>query len=425
MANQDLINAFDDCVDRLATGQSIEECLRLYPQYEALFRPLLETGQVVRRLQLNPLEVTQAQAVGRSRLDAALREPYIVPRQRTYPILRLAAVLLIGFLVFTGGAAAYSQSSLPGDALYGLKLFTENAQLNFSADADALQESFAARRLAEIQSLFAAGRSEKVTFEGVVTEQNADRWVIANLPIQIGTELPGLEGIRLGDTVRVEGLTTTQGTILASRIERIMEGEIPLPTATASPSATTLPTQTSTPSASPTLSATVPATNTSAPSATPQPTLTSPPQLTAAPTNTPLPTASATNTVCVPSAPAGWVSYRVRSGDTLSALAVRGGIPVEDLLRVNCLNAANFLVVGQELFVPERAITNPPPENSNGSGSDNGSGNANDNTSGGGDQNNTDNSNDNDDNDDDSNDNDDNSGSGSGNSGSGGGGDDD
>lgn len=83
------------------------------------------------------------------------------------------------------------------------------------------------------------------------------------------------------------------------------------------------------------------ATPTLAPTATPAPTETPTPAPTATPTTPP------TNTP-VP----GRVTYKVKSGDTLSSIAAQFGIAWQDLAAANGLNSRSTLRVGQELIVP-------------------------------------------------------------------------
>jgi LysM repeat protein len=64
---------------------------------------------------------------------------------------------------------------------------------------------------------------------------------------------------------------------------------------------------------------------------------------------------------CVVSQPAGWTTYTVQSGDTLSGIAQRGGSSVAELALANCITDARFIVVGATLFVPRPvapALTN-------------------------------------------------------------------
>lgn len=54
---------------------------------------------------------------------------------------------------------------------------------------------------------------------------------------------------------------------------------------------------------------------------------------------------------CGSSVPAGWELYEVQPGDSLSALANRGGVTVEDVMGVNCLDN-EIILIGAKLYVP-------------------------------------------------------------------------
>lgn len=143
------------------------------------------------------------------------------------------------------------------------------------------------------------------------------------------------------------------------------------PTATRTPTPTSTPTLTpsDTPTSTPTATSTRTPTATRTPSNTPTFTPTSTPTATA--TRTPRPTETnsiiATNTptdtpvaTATPAcgAPASWPTYVVQSGDTLFSLARAVGSTVDDLLFANCLDDADRIVAGTELFVP-RLPTGP------------------------------------------------------------------
>jgi len=74
----------------------------------------------------------------------------------------------------------------------------------------------------------------------------------------------------------------------------------------------------------------------------------------------PLPTPSpvpVTPPSCVP--PNDWITYAVREGDTLYALAQRYGTEVETLQQVNCLQS-DVIQIGKELFVPGPPVAQSP-----------------------------------------------------------------
>lgn len=56
-------------------------------------------------------------------------------------------------------------------------------------------------------------------------------------------------------------------------------------------------------------------------------------------------------TACGTNAPKGtW--YSVQSGDTVSAISQKMGIPIEDLIEINQLTNPSKIIVGQRLFIP-------------------------------------------------------------------------
>lgn len=380
MAELDLTNAFNDCVDRLAQGQSIDECLRRYPQFASALRPMLEAGLLVRRIQIQPADVAASQMRVRRRFEDALRAP---PPRRTSPISRvvlaLAAVLIVG-VVSIGSLTALSQGSLPGDSLYGVKTFSEGLQQSLF-DNDALEASFNQRRIQEIQQLLALGRSEEVTFSGIITVQNGTNWIIASLPVIVQPDVPNASTAHLNDEVQVTARTTEQRTITAIRVQIVESAASPMPTPTVSTLVPTvvIPTQT------PTVTATNVPSATATLTFTPQPTNTQViPTRTSAPTTVPT-TASTpqiiistpTTAQCTPTRPDNWVSYQIRAGDTLSALATNTEISLTNLMSVNCITDAGRIVVGETIYLPRLpniASTVPPTTSSNPDAGSNNSG---------------------------------------------------
>lgn len=368
MVERDLLNALNDCIDRLNSGATLEACLSVYPQYRAELQNLLLAGQAVRELQIDPREVQAAQANGRARLRAALEQAPPAPRRtlNLLPLLRLAAMLTLVLGVFLGGAGLAAETSLPGDPLYGVKRLSEAVRLNLPGAPDDLPEYFAQRRRDEIRQLLAINRAESVDFTGTVESIDAAQWQVAGLALLVPEGTPGAQGVLTGDVVAVQANTTTAGTLLAAQITRL-ESDSPRPT----PTLTQVPTQeptltlTLTMTASPTLTASPTASGTPTPTLTPtlpptaQPTSTPPPP-TATTISSPIPAAGAPGE-CVPTAPEGWIRYQVRAGDALSSLAIQTGITLDELMAVNCLTNPRLIVIGQTLWLPMMPIPLLPP----------------------------------------------------------------
>lgn len=339
MADPGLLEAFNDCIDRMGAGQSINDCLRRYPQHAAALKPMLEVGQLVERTQAGTFEVATAQARVRARVVERLQVP-ARPRRRSFGTwVAVAASLMIASAAVFGAA----ESSLPGEPLYGVKRFTENVRGTVSG------EQFGGRRRDEISVLLALRRAANVEFTGTIEQMDGARWTVAGLAVQVSAGTPGAESAIAGDEVRIEGRTTTDGELVAESVTILREGERPLPvTETPPPLNTAVP--------SPTI------TETLAPSATPTPTHTQTATLTATRTLTPTPTWTLTVSpsatmpmspaTCVPMSPSGWVRYTIQAGDTVVGLAASTGATVDQIMLANCLPETRMILVGQPLFLP-------------------------------------------------------------------------
>lgn len=73
---------------------------------------------------------------------------------------------------------------------------------------------------------------------------------------------------------------------------------------------------------------------------------------------------AAAPTVAPPATPVSGNTYTVQTGDTLSTIAQRTGVSVEQIVAANNLGSANIISVGQQLVIPgwtgETAVAPPP-----------------------------------------------------------------
>src|SRR3712207_777527 len=127
MKRRDTFEAvLDQCLERIAAGDSIEACLRDFPQHAAALGPLLEAAARLHALDLPTLS-RPAHNAARARAHAAFvaqRSARGVGRSgiaawwpgSRFPRFAMALALLFTFF---GGGVAAAQNSLPGDSLYG------------------------------------------------------------------------------------------------------------------------------------------------------------------------------------------------------------------------------------------------------------------------------------------------------------------
>ncbi|HZD60265.1 MAG TPA: DUF5667 domain-containing protein, partial [Anaerolineae bacterium] len=183
--NKKLENALDYSIKLLNSGASIDDCLRMYPNQRKELKALLEAATCVKSAypgypQLRPSK-WYAKA-GRERFIAAI-EGGAPPAALTagaekvqatqgLSIMRgiyrkaatVAAAAAAALLITTGGLVHASDSSMPGDSLYGVKRIAENAQLMLTFDSESrarLHYEFAQRRIAEARYMIKAGEQDE------------------------------------------------------------------------------------------------------------------------------------------------------------------------------------------------------------------------------------------------------------------------
>ncbi len=166
----DLDLALEDCLDRLARGESLEDCLARHPEHSAQLRPLLEASARLERSAgaISPSPAFRAAA--RTRLHAHMRTN---PRRKPAfafgvlaPAWRLAFTLLVFAALFAVSGTVLAQSALPGGPLYGWKLASEQAWRAFSPDPLAADLVLAERRKQELLALHADPAARAVALQG-------------------------------------------------------------------------------------------------------------------------------------------------------------------------------------------------------------------------------------------------------------------
>jgi len=277
----DLIEAFDDCLNALAAGASLDDCLGRYPALRDELRSLLKVAGAARAMGA-AIAPQPAEMSSRAKFlagGAQLRPASLPRRAGWWPLPRAAVALaVLAFVVAgTGGVVAASAQSLPGDALYGVKRTVEQTQLLFTLDEDSrsqLQGEFDERRVEEVQTVTLQKRTARVEFGGRVESMEGERWSVARITVRLSPETR-VEGTpSLGAFVEVSGTTQPNGTVLAARIAVTDEGAPVTPThlaptvsatARATPTATPIPTSTPPPTAMPPLTSTSPPTEIASP----------------------------------------------------------------------------------------------------------------------------------------------------------------
>lgn len=150
----------DDCLARMAAGETVEACLARYPQRAAELAPLLVTAAQLRGLA--DARLSQGQ---RLRAKVVLREALAEHRQPAAPLARrwlraLPGALMLAAVLFASVTGAAIAASQPGDFAYPLRIVVERAPIlvQFSSAGRAVQEiDVAGRRLADVREYLMQG----------------------------------------------------------------------------------------------------------------------------------------------------------------------------------------------------------------------------------------------------------------------------
>jgi len=153
--------ALEDCLERMAEGESMQACLSRYPEHSQELAPLLKAAEQVQAGgHIQPS--MQFKTLARSRLVNHMRSH---PRERKFlpvrgwkPVWQGAVSLVVFLFAFLVAGTAYAQSAGPGGPMYGWKLASENVWLAISPDPVATDLALANRRAQEVQASMGAER---------------------------------------------------------------------------------------------------------------------------------------------------------------------------------------------------------------------------------------------------------------------------
>jgi hypothetical protein len=198
-----LDDIFNECYERIRSGESLESCLSKYPEYAAQLEPLLRTALDIgrRASYIQPRPEFKHWAL--VRLEGQQNYNHI-SQQRQPPkpgrfslrqswVVAVAAVLIV--LLAGGGTVIASSNAMPDDTLYPVKLATEEARLTFAiTDAQKAQVhiQLAETRAVEVETMANEGKTEQaaITAEKFAEELERASQAIAKMESAMGTAPP-------------------------------------------------------------------------------------------------------------------------------------------------------------------------------------------------------------------------------------------
>ncbi len=170
---------FDNCLESIFKGESIDDCLKAYPEQAPELEPLLKTSLVFMQRSSAIQPDPEFKARVHSQLQAMLyAKQKKAERRARIPIWHrrwaLAMTAILGFLLIGVGTLAASAYALPDGSLYPVKLAGEQVKvaLAFSdIDKAKLHIQFAERRAGEMVEMARQGKGNEIF---MLTEQVAN-----------------------------------------------------------------------------------------------------------------------------------------------------------------------------------------------------------------------------------------------------------
>lgn len=163
----DIVN---DCLERMAAGESVADCLARYPEQADELAPILQMGQATMDVSRTARPSAAGRARGMARMQAALEEGrhrrrrWQMPRVFWGPISTpIAAAFAVVFLtvVAAGGTTVASADSIPGEPLYPVKSIRESVEERIARSNEhkaQVHARLARERGREMRELIARGR---------------------------------------------------------------------------------------------------------------------------------------------------------------------------------------------------------------------------------------------------------------------------
>ena len=195
--NRELVNIFEECLERILTGgETVEQCLAGYPEYAAELEPLLQTAlEAKETLEIAPRPEFRERA--RYQILTELRD-IEERKQRRFslfgwqPRWATAAIAVLVLLVASSGTVAAAGNSLPDQTLYPVKLATERVRLALTPSALGKAEYYAElvdKRVNEIISMSDKGKLKQVE---KTTERLNNQLMAMTLLVGTGDGEPGV-----------------------------------------------------------------------------------------------------------------------------------------------------------------------------------------------------------------------------------------
>ena len=187
-------NILNECLDRMLKGETLDQCLRSYPENAKELEPLLRTALVAKMASsIQPRAEFKARArhefqsvLQRMEVEKSQRAPFFRWHWRWQSGWAIAMIAVIMVILAGGGTVAAASNSMPGDTLYPVKLATEQVQMAFTfvdVGKAELNARLADKRVEEIVNAASKGDAKSVQISAQHLSNNLEN--LSNLASQL------------------------------------------------------------------------------------------------------------------------------------------------------------------------------------------------------------------------------------------------
>ncbi|RPJ63730.1 MAG: hypothetical protein EHM12_01550, partial [Dehalococcoidia bacterium] len=243
-------DAYNECFERLLSGESLDSCLSSYPEYAAELDSMLRTTFDIKR-KAYPIQPrpefkywARVRMQGIQQADIQTEDSEKVSSFNIRRNLAISMAALLVFVMASTGTAAASSNALPDQPLYDVKLALEQVQLSFTTSETMkaqLYANLAEKRAEEISVMASLGKTDKVltTTARMYDQMDKAAQILANLD-EASKESPNTT-FRVPSTISIPATTTpTATTTPAATTAQVDTTLPPVPTPPSFPTTPTI-----------------------------------------------------------------------------------------------------------------------------------------------------------------------------------------
>ncbi len=234
-------NRFDDilnsCLERVLAGESIEACLKDYPEQACDLEPLLQTSASL-KLACSITPAPEFKASAKREFVTALRQAKLEHTRQTprwaFWGAKWAAVpmAILGVVLIGSGTVAAAGNSMPDQPLYPVKIATEKAMISMTRSdigKAELYANLADKRIQEIVFMADQGKVDQVeavtvqlneylTEVATIAQAHVQKSVTASLENPLPAAAPVAPPSNAGRAANAPAMTTAAATVTAAPV---------------------------------------------------------------------------------------------------------------------------------------------------------------------------------------------------------------